>query len=84
MRDDVLTTLTRYLRDRLSADLAPTTPLVSSGLLKSLETARLLAFIQREYGVRIPATHLARRNFEDLDTVTDLVVSLVAAATPTR
>jgi acyl carrier protein len=79
--DAVLETLTGYVQSRLAAEgereVGPATPLVSTGLLKSLETARLLAFVHQEFGVRIPASELARRNFETLDAISSLVSSLL-------
>lgn len=71
---------TELIPDPEGAPVGPATPLVESGLLKSLETARLLAFLNSEFGVRVPPTEMSRRNFENLERVTDLVVSLRAAA----
>ncbi|GGS05720.1 hypothetical protein GCM10010269_50790 [Streptomyces humidus] len=84
-RDAVLHKLIAFVRGELlpepEADgFGPDTSLVESGILKSLETARLLAFLHREFGVRVPPAGLARRNFENLGRVADLVVSLRAAA----
>jgi acyl carrier protein len=79
----VLDVITEYVRTALFSEpdagpLDPSTPLVESGLLSSLQTARLLSFLEREFGVRVPPTDLVRRNFENLQRITDLVVSLRA------
>ncbi|MER7917783.1 MULTISPECIES: acyl carrier protein [unclassified Streptomyces] len=83
-RESVLRRLIAFVGTELIPDrgiaVEPATPLVASGLLKSLETARLLAFLHSEFGVRVPPTEMSRRNFENLERVTDLVVSLRAAA----
>lgn len=80
-RAEVLDKLTAYARTVLpakegAAELGPATPLLTSGLLNSLETARLLSYMEREFGVRVPPGGLVRRNFENLQTITDLVTSL--------
>jgi acyl carrier protein len=77
MPENVLERLTGYARATLSDDIGPTTPLVSSGLLKSVETARLLAFVNSEFGVRVPLAKLGRDNFETLETIAGVVQSLV-------
>jgi acyl carrier protein len=74
--DQLLARLTGYARSRLSQDIGPTTPLVSAGLLKSVEIAGLLAFVRSEFGVRVPLAHLGRDSFETLETIASLVHSL--------
>ncbi|MGP3963868.1 acyl carrier protein [Nonomuraea sp. 3N208] len=53
-----------------------TTPLLVSGLLDSLRTARLLNFIRRDIGVRIPAAKLDPENFRDVVTIVTMVREL--------
>lgn len=53
-----------------------TTPLLVSGLLDSLRTARLLNFIRRELGVPIPAAKLDPENFRDVVTIVAMVSEL--------
>ncbi|MEW9531794.1 acyl carrier protein [Microbispora sp. NPDC049125] len=53
-----------------------TTPLLVSGLLDSLRTARLLNFLRRDVGVRIPATKLDPENFKDVLTIVAMVREL--------
>ncbi|MEU8551633.1 acyl carrier protein [Streptomyces roseoverticillatus] len=82
-RDDVLGKLLAFARTELAPGAAPggigpATPLHASGILKSLETARLLAYLRQEFGVRVPPSGLARKNFENLERVTDLVLGLLA------
>jgi acyl carrier protein len=58
------------------ADLSITTPLLEWGLLNSIETARLVAFIREELGVRVPPAELVSRNFKDINSITNLVAPL--------
>jgi acyl carrier protein len=53
-----------------------TTPLLVSGLLDSLRTARLLNFLRRDLGVAIPAAKLDPENFKDVLTIVTIVREL--------
>jgi acyl carrier protein len=53
-----------------------TTPLLVSGLLDSLRTARLLNFIRKDMGVPIPAAKLDPENFRDVATIVTMVREL--------
>jgi len=80
-RSDVLTEIEEFVRTQLlhgdrSAELTPTTPLLEWGVLNSMNIARLLTFIREELGVNVPPQHIVGRHFRDLDSVTDLTVSL--------
>ncbi|GAA4210714.1 hypothetical protein GCM10022252_78890 [Streptosporangium oxazolinicum] len=53
-----------------------TTPLLVSGLLDSLRTARLLNFLRKDVGVPIPAAKLDPENFRDVVTIVAMVEEL--------
>ncbi|MFC4114363.1 acyl carrier protein [Nonomuraea zeae] len=53
-----------------------TTPLLVSGLLDSLRTARLLNFLRRDIGVPVPAAKLDPENFRDVATIVAMVREL--------
>ncbi|WP_030454774.1 acyl carrier protein [Herbidospora cretacea] len=53
-----------------------TTPLLTSGLLDSLRTARLLNFLRKDVGVPIPAAKLDSENFQDVVTIAAMVREL--------
>jgi acyl carrier protein len=65
-------------------EFTTTTPLLEWGLLNSIETARLVAYIREEFGVRVPPTEMVGRNFQNLESIADMVRSLreTAATTP--
>ena len=79
-RDSVLQALTDYVRRDLlgdeGGDLAPDSPLLEWGVLNSMNTARLLTYLREEMNVFVPPTHITGRHFRDLNSVTDLVLSL--------
>ncbi|MEU0482956.1 phosphopantetheine-binding protein [Streptosporangium sp. NPDC006013] len=80
-----MTELTRRLVDFIQENLVldgddikvdETTPLLLSGLLDSLRTARLLNFLRRDVGVPIPAAKLDPENFRDVVTIVAMVREL--------
>jgi acyl carrier protein len=79
-RRNVLETLTAFIEQEVlqseHAGVEPTTPLLEWGILNSLSTAQLMAFIHDRYGLFVPADRIVGANFKNLDAVTDLVLSL--------
>jgi acyl carrier protein len=65
--------------DDVELEVDETTPLLLSGLLDSLRTARLLNFIRRELGVPVPAAKLDPDNFKDVATIVALIRELESA-----
>ena len=82
---DLLRSLTRWICDEIlegeGDDLRPDTPLLELGILNSIEIGRLLAFIERAHGVRVPPTAIRPANVATLTAITDLVTR-VRAETP--
>lgn len=81
--DEVLDRLTDWVRRELlgadseeSAELTPDAPLLQWGVLNSMNTARLLAFIREELGVAVPPQNITGRYFKSLSTINELVLSL--------
>ncbi|WP_440070763.1 hypothetical protein [Streptosporangium sp. OZ121] len=84
-RDTRTTELTRRLVDFIQDNLVrdgddikvdETTPLLVSGLLDSLRTARLLNFLRKDVGVPVPAAKLDPENFRDVVTIVAMVREL--------
>jgi clorobiocin biosynthesis protein CloN5 len=76
----VLEVLTKYVSVRLlgeddAADLTELTPLLQLGVLDSIQTSRLVAYIRQTFGVRLPPSTMTAGNFRDLRTIAGLVVS---------
>jgi acyl carrier protein len=84
-RSDVLENLTTYVRvellgEREGSELTSTTPLLEWGVLDSIKTARLLAHIRENLGVRVPPRQMIGDHFKDLEHITDLVLALQKSA----
>lgn len=85
-REEILRRLTDYVRRELlgeegtaGTELRPDSPLLEWGILNSLNTTRLVAFLRTELAVDVPPTHITGRHFHSLNAVTDLVLSLPSA-----
>jgi acyl carrier protein len=76
----LLADLTRYIAEEIlegdAEDLEPSTPLLELGVLNSLETARMMAFIQKQYGIIVPPEAMRVENLQTLSAITDLVFGL--------
>jgi acyl carrier protein len=67
--------LREFLPDEDPSELEASTPLITTGILDSIATLKLVAFLEERYGIQI-AAHEA--SIEHLNTITD-IVSLVLA-----
>ncbi|AEI67802.1 acyl carrier protein [Corallococcus macrosporus] len=76
-RDDLLDDLTRYVAEELldgdAEELDSSTPLLELGVLNSLETARMMGFIQKQYGITVPSESLKVENLQTISAIADLV-----------
>ena len=62
--------LAEYLPGEDPAALTPQTPLITTAVLDSIATLRVVAFLEEQFGVRIEA-HEA--DVENLNTIADMV-----------
>jgi acyl carrier protein len=81
----VLDVLTEYVSVQLlgaenATGLTKNTPLLELGVLNSIETARLVAYIRDTFGVRLAPAAMTATNFRDLETIAGLVAGVPAAA----
>ncbi|AGC47276.1 hypothetical protein MYSTI_06003 [Myxococcus stipitatus DSM 14675] len=79
----LLAGLTRYVAEEIlegdAEDLLPTTPLLELGILNSLETARLMAFVEKQYGIRVPDDAMRVENLSSLKAIADMVYACAQA-----
>jgi clorobiocin biosynthesis protein CloN5 len=64
---------TQFLDGDPAGELTEETPLLAWGVLDSFKTARLLAFIEDEFGSRIAPTLLSSENFQDVRSIAAMV-----------
>jgi methoxymalonate biosynthesis acyl carrier protein len=75
--DRIITTLSGYLRERYSAELAPEDNLFASGIIDSLGFANLIMFVTEEFGVAIDPDDLVEENFQSLQRIAEFLVEKV-------
>ena len=66
--------LSEFLPDEDPARITTTTPLVSSGVLDSIATLRFVSYLEQEFSVSIDAHEVGADNFENIESITRLVV----------
>ena len=58
------------------SDLRPTTPLLEWGVIDSFALTEVLAFIEDEFEVEVPAEEITTENLRDLESIAALVSRL--------
>ncbi|MFB7509452.1 acyl carrier protein [Streptomyces broussonetiae] len=77
-REEIATTLLAFIRERfLSGDpqgeLTGDTPLLELGVLNSLNTATLIAYMVDAFGVKVPLHDVTPEAFKNVDSLSSMV-----------
>ncbi len=79
---EIVEDLKEFLEDEVlrekTTDLGSETPLLELGILNSLSTAKMIAFIRRRYGLFVPAEKIVGSNFQSLGRIAELVMGMSA------
>ncbi|MDT0346918.1 acyl carrier protein [Streptomyces litchfieldiae] len=80
-RETIYKAISTYIQDNFLDDedvpeLTADAPLLEWGVLTSMNTSLLLAFIRNELRVVVPPTHLTGQHFGNLRSITDTVHKL--------
>lgn len=67
--------LTEFLPEEEPGDLTPTTPLMSTGVLDSIATLKLVMFLEQEFNILIEAHEANEEHFDTLEAICRLVDS---------
>ena len=67
--------LAEFLPDEDPDNLTPTTPLMSAGILDSLATLKLIAFLEQEFNIQVAAHEADVEHFDTLEAICGLVDS---------
>lgn len=65
--------LAQYLPGEDPANLTPTTPLISGGILDSLATLDLVSFLETTFGIELAAHEVDRDRLDTLERIVALV-----------
>jgi 2-hydroxymuconate-semialdehyde hydrolase len=63
----------------LAFEVSDDTPLLEEGLLNSLGLIKLVALLERRYGLVVPEEEITPANFRSLATIRRLIASLISA-----
>ncbi|ONK11253.1 hypothetical protein [Streptomyces sp. MP131-18] len=77
-RETIYKAISTYVQDTFLGEgdipeLTAESPLLEWGVLTSMNTSLLLAFIRNELNVVVPPTHLTGQHFANLRSITDTV-----------
>ncbi len=67
--------LTEFLRGEKPSNLHDDTPLRSSGVLDSVATLRLVAFVEEHFGITVEAHEASVENFESIQSIKAFIES---------
>ena len=67
--------LTEFLAGEDPAQLTPTTPLISIGILDSLATLKLVAFLEEQFKISVAAHEADAENLDSIERIARLVES---------
>ena len=67
--------LREFLDGEDPSALTPTTPLLTTGILDSIATLKLVAFLEKEFDISIAAHEADAQNLDTLDTIARLVAA---------
>ena len=68
-----------FLRGDSSQDIQDDTHLLESGIMDSISTLRLVAFLEQEFGFRFEAHEAKAENLSDLNRIERFVSSKISA-----
>ena len=65
--------LTEFLEGESGDELGDATPLLSSGIIGSVQTLRLITFLEEKFGVSIAPDEVGEESMNTIAAITDLV-----------
>ena len=67
----------RFLNNAGSKDLTDTTPLISGGLIDSISTMQLVAYLEKHYHFEFQAHEVDRDNLDSIEIIANFVAQKV-------
>ena len=67
--------LSEFLEGEDPSELDDSTPLVSTGVIDSVATLRLITFLEEKFGIRVDPDEAVEENLETIGTIVGLVQS---------
>jgi len=77
-KEELIKRLERFVCENMlkkpDFELAPDEPLLSSGLLRSINLVELAVFVEKEFGVYVPDTEFGTEKMDNLESMASLVL----------
>jgi acyl carrier protein len=73
MKEELIAYIMKEFVEDPDQEIDETTPLISSGLIDSLSTISLVAFIDKKFGVKIPDEKGTVENFETITKIIETI-----------
>lgn len=71
--NDLMQFINQEIMEGQGEDLQIDTPLLELGIIDSLSMVNLLTFIDRQYGIEIPADQALPEHFKDVESIAQLI-----------
>jgi acyl carrier protein len=82
-RDEIIDATRAFVRSEIlhdpAAELAPSEPLLSGGIITSFDLVSLTVFLEQRFGVKVPDARVSRDFLDTLEQIATLVTSLSGA-----
>lgn len=79
MKNDILVKLSKYISKEILKQperiIDPGSPLISSGLVDSFSLIDLALYVEDEFGIHIDDSELNSSIFDNIDQLSDLIIS---------
>jgi len=69
-----------HVAELVGREVAPSEPIISSGLVESITAVLLIAFLEEQFGIEVPDEEIVFENFDSVDAIVALVDRLQADA----
>ena len=76
MSEEIEKSLSRFFQNQLlprQQQISDTDPLISSGVLDSIQYLRLISFLEKEYKISVAIDEFDPKNFESIKTIANFV-----------
>jgi acyl carrier protein len=77
IKNDIKTFIAEHFLNNSANDLKDDTPLISGGLIDSISTMQLVAFLEKKYHFEFQAHEVDRDNLDSINVIADFVVSKI-------
>ena len=78
IKNDIRTFIAERFLNNSANDLQDNTPLISGGLIDSISTMQLIAFLEKKFHFEFQAHEVDRDNLDSIEIIANFVVSKIS------